>query len=187
MRRGTTSRRWILPHVLADKNNAIFKPADGKFLFVPRGSQNKLSGGAMSAVNIHINQCSDWSIETRPRPNYSKIAAKWYDPAKGKTEIEEHKIGGDGPVRTIKHKARNKAEAKEAAKSEAARLNRARGFGHFSQPGRTDVSAEVDVIASGFGPIENGKWRGKAVEHRFEPSSGFTTTIEVEAPETPKS
>ena len=170
---------------MADKYNAIFKPAGGKFLFVPRGSQKKSSGGSMSAVEIHISECSDWDIETKPRPNYSKVAVKWYDADKGKTETEEHEIGGDGPVKTVKHKARNKAEAKEKAKAEAARLNRGRGDGYFTQPGRTDVSAEVDVTASGFGPIENGKWRCKAVEHEFG-GDGYTTTIEVESPETPR-
>lgn len=171
---------------LADKYNAIFKPGGGRFLFVPRGSQKKLTGGSMSAVNIDISECSNWSIETKPRPNYGNVAAKWYDPDKGETMIATHKTDDDGPTRTLKHKARNQAEANEAAKAEAARLNRARGSGSFTVPGRTDVTAEIDVIATGFGPIENGKWRCKAVEHHFEPSGGYTTTIEVEAPETPK-
>ena len=50
---------------------------------------------------------------------------------------------------------------------------------------RMDVSAKADIIASGFGPIENGKWRCSAVENTFD-DGGFTTTIEVEAPEAPK-
>ena len=140
----------------------------------------------MGAVEVHMSECSDWSIESKPRPNYSKVATKWYDPAKGETKIEEHNIGGDGPVRTIKHKARDQAEAKEQGKAEAARLNRGRGSGHFTQYGRMDASAEVDIIASGFGPVENGKWRCSAVENTFD-DGGFTTTMEVEAPETPKS
>lgn len=170
---------------LADKYNAIFKPGGAILLFVPRGSQNKVSGGSMTAVNIDISDCSDWSIETRPRPLYSKVAVKHYSAEKAITEVEEYDFAGGGPVRTLKHKARNKAEAKEMATAEAARLNRARGSGNFTVPGRTDVTAEVDVIATGFGPIENGKWRCKAVEHRFD-QSGYTTTIEVESPETPK-
>lgn len=170
---------------MADKYNAIFKAGGGKFLFVPRGSQKKASGGTVSTVHVHINECASWSIESKPRPNYSKVAVKWYDEKKGQTDTEEHTIGGDGPVRTIKHKARDKAEAKEQSKAEAARLNRGRGSGQFTQYGRLDVSAEADVIAEGFGPIENGKWRCKAVEHTFD-DGGFTTTIEVEAPETPK-
>lgn len=170
---------------LADKYNAIFKPGGGVLLFVPRGSQSRISGGSMSAVNVDISECTSWSIETKPRPQYSKVSVKHYNAEKAITEIEYHDIGGEGPVRTLKHKARNKAEAKEMAKAEAARLNRARGSGSFTVPGRTDVTAEVDVIATGFGPIENGKWRCDAVEHRFD-QSGYTTTIEVESPETPK-
>ena len=49
-----------------------------------------------------------------------------------------------------------------------------------------DASAKADIIASGFGPIENGKWRCSAVENTFD-EGGFTTTMEVEALETPKS
>ena len=48
-----------------------------------------------------------------------------------------------------------------------------------------DVSAKANIIASGFGSIENGKWRCSAVENTFN-DGDFTTTIEVEAPETPK-
>lgn len=167
---------------LADKHNAIFKPGGGKFLFVPRGSQKKASGGSMAAVAIHISDCSEWSIQTKPRPQYGTVVAKWYDPAKGKTETEEHSTGMDGPAHTLQHKFRDKAEAKSAAKAEATRLNRNTGSGHFTMPGRIDASAEVDVTASGFGPIENGKWRAKAVEDKFD-DGGYTTKIEVEAPE----
>lgn len=170
---------------LADKHNAIFKPGGGKNIFVPRGSQNMLSGGVMSIIVIRRSECADWSIQTKPRPQYSEVQTKYYDPDKALTKIEKHKIGGSGPIRTIKHHAKNQDEAKAHSKSEAARLNRDRGTGHFTQYGRMDASAEADVIASGFGPIENGLWRAAAVEHKLD-DSGFMTTIEVESPETPK-
>jgi len=55
---------------------------------------------------------------------------------------------------------------------------------HYTQYGRLDASAEADAIAS-VGPLTNGEWRCKAVVNTFE-SSGFITTIEVEAKEKPK-
>lgn len=73
---------------LANKYNAIFKAGGGRYLIVLRVSQKKFSGGSMGAVEVHMSECSDWSIESKPRPNYSKVAAICYDPAKGEPKLK---------------------------------------------------------------------------------------------------
>ncbi|MEM7300916.1 MAG: late control protein [Pseudomonadota bacterium] len=171
---------------LADKYNAIFKAGGGKYIFVPRGSQSKPGGGTVAGITVDRFECEDWEIKTEPRPSYSKVGVHWYDEKKSKTELEEAETGLDGPTHRLPHKARHKAEAKALAEAEAARLNRKTGSGHFTQYGRTDASAEMDVTAINFGPIENGKWRCSAVENEFS-DNGWRTTIEVEAPEKGKS
>ena len=171
---------------LADRHNAIFKAGGGRFLFVSRGSRKKSSGGSLAPVLITRSECRDWSISGKPRPRYGKVVAKWHDPKEGKTRFETVDTGGKGPIRTIKSHFKNREDARQGAKAEATRLNRERAEGHFTQYGRVDATAEADVIASGFGPAENGMWRARAVAHSFERSAGFITTIEVEAPETPK-
>jgi phage protein D len=171
---------------LADRHNAIFKPANGIYLMVPRGSQNKLSGGAMRALSILRSECKDWEISGKPRPRYGRVVAKWHDTKEGKTKFETEVTGGQGPIRLIETHYKNQADAKAVAKAEATRLNRAKGEGHFTQYGRVEATAEIDVVASGFGPAENGLWRAKAVEHTFSKGDGFQTKVEVEAPETGK-
>lgn len=171
---------------LADRHNAIFKAANGIYLMVPRGSQNKLSGGAMRALSIRRSECKEWEITGKPRPRYGRVVAKWHDTKEGKTKFETEATGGLGPIRTIATHFKSQADAKAAAKAEATRLNRAKGEGHFTQYGRVEATAEIDVVASGFGPAEDGLWRAKAVEHTFSKGDGFQTTIEVEAPESGK-
>jgi len=173
---------------LADRHGAIFKPGGGKFLFVPRGSQKTLAGGAMSNVIIRKSETEEWSIEGKPRPKYGRVVAKWHDPATGKTQFENELTGGDGPIRALKNAYKTKEEAQEAAKSEATNQNRGRASGSFTQYGRTDVSAEANVIAIDFGQGVDGLWRGDNIQHVFTAGSGgsFKTTTNVKAPETPK-
>lgn len=73
------------------------------------------------------------------------------------------------------------------ASAVATRFIGAHGQGHFTQYGRVEATAEIDVVASGFGPAKNALWRAKAVEYTFSKRDGFQTVIEVEAPETRRS
>lgn len=165
---------------LADKHNALFKPGGGTMLFVPRGHQGKLSGGIMTGITLRPEDCSDWEISGKPRQKYGKAAAKYYDPATGETKFESFATGQDGPIRMLKRKFRDRAEAKRAATAEGTRLNRGKASGFFSMEGLLTATAEIDVTAIGFGPIEDGLWRGESVEQRFN-GGGFRTTINVES------
>ena len=80
------------------------------------------------------------------------------------------------------------SEAKEAAKSEAIKQNRGRGSGSFTRYGMMEATAEVDVIASGYGQGVDGLWRSDQVEQTFTAGSsgGFKTTVNVKAPEAVK-
>lgn len=121
------------------------------------------------------------------KSEHSNVVAKWHDPKTGQTKFEKVQTGSKGPLRTIQEHFKDQADAKSGAKAEATKLNRKGASGSFTQYGRVDASAEVDVFAFGFGPAENGKWRAKAVEHTFSKSDGFKTTIEVETPESGRS
>lgn len=173
---------------LADRFGAIFKPGPDGFLFVPRGSQKMISGGTMQPIILNKRDTDTCEINGKPRAKYGRVAAKWHNPATGKTAFETEETGGDGPIRTLKNSFKTQAEAKAAAKAEATKQNRGRADGHFERWGLVTATAEVDVIATGFGQSVDGLWRSDQVEQTFRAGNGggFKTRINVKAPETPR-
>jgi phage protein D len=147
-----------------------------------------LSGGLMKPLLLSRQETDTWSIEGKPRPKYGRVVAKWHDPKTGKTQFEGEDTGGDGPIRSLKNPYKTQAEAKEAAKSEAIKQNRGRGSGSFTRYGMMEATAEVDVIASGYGQGVDGLWRSDQVEQTFTAGSsgGFKTMVNVKAPEAVK-
>ncbi len=172
---------------MADKYNAVFKPAGGKFLMVPRGRQQMLSGARMSSLIIKKSEWTNCTMSGKPRPKHGRVVAKWHDPAAGKTEFESVSTGGKGPLKSLSNTYKSKDEAKAAAEAEGTRLNRESSEGSFTGPGIPWATAEQDVVAMDWGQGIDGAWRADQVEQKFESGNGgYTTTVNVKAPETQK-
>lgn len=172
---------------LADRNDGIMKRAGGKLTISKRGGGKSAGGSAIPPILISRDRdvVVSWEITSDPRPRYGEVQAAWIDPKTGKREVEKAETGFDGPKFPLRHPLLTKDEAKAAAQSEAARLSRNTGKGHFEIYGRPEASAGADVIATGFRKGVAGTWRTPAVEHVFTggASGGYLTTIDVKAPE----
>lgn len=170
---------------LARRYDAVAKPAGGKLVFTKKGKAASASGAALPAIAISKGDCESWSFDIQPRPRHGKVTAKWFDRAAGKLKFETVSTGGKGPILMLPHPFKTADEAKKAAGAEGVAMNRKTGSGSFTLPGRPSASAEADVIASGFRPDINGKWRAVTVTHKFG-DDGYRTTVDVEAPEEQK-
>ena len=167
---------------IADRFGGLFAPKGGKFVMMKCGTGKNFAGLTIAPILIQKSDCSDWDITPHPRPSYGKVTGKWLNRKTGKLEFESESTGREGPERFLRHPLPSQDEAKHMAGSDAERLNRATGSGHFTVAGRASAMAEADVIPSGFRPEINTLWRAATVEHKFS-DSGFLTTVEVEAPE----
>jgi len=170
---------------LARRYDAVAKPGGGKLVFTCKGKGASASGQQLPQIMILRGQCESWDFDLQPRPRHGRVVAKWFDRAAGKLKFETVSTGGKGPILSLPHTYRSQGEAKKAAEAEGVARNRKTGSGRFTLPGRPSAGAEADVIASGFRDDINGKWRAVTVTHEFS-RSGYTTEIEVEAPEQQK-
>lgn len=171
---------------LATRYGAVAKPGGGKYVFVKKGAAANAAGAALSSIIIPKSAADDWDFEIEPRPRHGRVAAKWFDRAKGKTVFEIEKTGLEGPLMVLPHVFKSADEAKEAAKSAGVDANRKTGSGTVTIEGTPAATAEADVyLTTGWRPEVAGKWRAKTVTHTFD-EGGYTTQVAVEAPEEQK-
>lgn len=173
---------------LVERNGGIVKRSGSKLAVTKRGSGKSASGETVPPIVITktLDHVKSWTIGSDPRPRYGKVRAPYLDQKTGKREVEEAETGfDDGPEYPIRHPLASKDDARQAAEAKAAELSRNTGTGSFELYGRPDASAGAVVIASGFRKEVSGERRAHAVEHVFESGSGggFTTKVEVKAPE----
>lgn len=169
----------------AQKYGAVAKPGGGKYVFAKKGKAASVSGQPLAPILIHKSDCEGAEFDIKPRPRHGRVAAKWFDRAEGKIKFETVSTGAQGPLKSLPHTFRNAEEAKAAAQSAGTDANRKTGSGSFTFAGRPTARAEADVIATGFRPETNGKWRAETVTHEFG-EDGYLTTVQVKAPEEQK-
>jgi phage protein D len=169
---------------LADEHGGVVKPMGDKLVVSKRGAAKSTGGQALSPILIEKSDCSSWSIEPSGRAQYGKVKAGYIDQTTGKRTKVEAPTGLDGPDFTLKPPYPTKELAEKAAQSEAQRLTRNTGDGHFQLArGRFDAQAEADVIAGeSFRTGIRGTWRAEAVEHVWD-DDGWHTLIEVKSKE----
>lgn len=172
---------------LADANDGILKRAGGKVVITKRGSGKSAGGQDVPPIVIikNVDLVKGWEITSDPRPQYGKVQAGYIDQATGKRMLEQIETGLEGPEFPLRHLLRNKEEAKRAAQSEASRLTRNTGSGHFELYGRPESSAGAEVFAYGFRSEVEGEWRCNAIEDVFQSGQGggYTTKVHIKAPE----
>lgn len=167
---------------LSDEHDAILKPAGGKLVAVQRGSGKSATGQELSPLVIRKSECEEWEIEPNGRVEYGKVQGSYIDQKTGDRIDVDHDTGLSGPVLTLPDTYADKDRAKIAARAEGRRLNRNTGDGFFKFFGRPEAMAEQTVMAEGFRPEINGKWRIQSVDHEFD-ESGYYTTVNIKAPE----
>lgn len=166
---------------LGRQYDAVAKPAGGKLLFVARGTSRSASGQQLSQISLSRKDVSTWSWDIDGAISPGTVVAMYHAAQKGMTRAIS--IGSGDPVRRIKRKFRNAADAHAAARSEMAR--RARGAMRLALtlPGNARISAETTLsLDRTFTHGTDGVWLAKRVIHRFDSFSGFVTELEGERP-----
>jgi phage protein D len=168
---------------LADENGGIVKPAGQKLIVAKRGAATSASGKPLPKIIVAKADCESWSFEPAGRTQYGRIGASWIDQKTGKTRMAWASTGLKGPDHKLAEPAADEKAARNKADAERQRLNRATGEGSVTLAGLMEASAGADLETTGFRAECNGLWRVTSVEHEFEGSSGWKTTIDFKARE----
>ena len=176
---------------LSKQYDAVAKPAEGRLLFVSRGTGQRASGRDLR-IAIHRNQTSDHRVTLADRGQYGAVVAHWHDVEAGE-KLQER--AGDGePVYTLRHPYPNAAEAQAAARSKLRALNRGTGalsltlkngmpalLAESNNPDNPALVAQTRLVLSGFRKGVDGDWVATRVTHEIS-ANGYSTRVEAERP-----
>jgi len=172
-------------HRLVERANGILKISGDVLAIAERGTGKNASGKPLPVIKIRKVDAKSWSYTPGDRPSYGRVTGAWIDQKTGRKQIVTEQTGLEGPLFGLREPFKSEAEAKKAASAKAKELSRRSGTVSFTVMGRADGCAGCTVLAEGFRPEINGRWRAKAVEDEFTPgpSGGWLTKFECTAEE----
>lgn len=165
---------------LARRFDATVKPANGSLLVVKTGEGMSATGAPLPTVAIGPTDALNYRASLQTREVAKRCIAYWHD-VKGAKRKEETAGSGEPEIR-LKGHYKTADDAKEAASTELRKRQRGKGSVSVTMPGRPDLFAEATMLLAGFRPGVDGAWLIKSVEHSIDPSSGYTTTVQGETP-----
>lgn len=162
---------------LASRNGAVFKLADGKVLFTPKGASVTAAGEPKPDLTVVPAMVASWSVTESERGGHQSVVCHWMDHHAGKRKSVT--VGEGKPVRRDKRLYRTEEEARAAAQATLGDLRRGKRDATLEMAGNTDVFAESDLTMRGFHGNVDGRYGVKSVSHTFD-SSGFRTSVSLE-------
>jgi phage protein D len=177
---------------LADRFQAVIKPADNKLVMVDRAA-----GQGGPTQQIDITQALDWSATLKNRGAFGSVEARYIERegagvSDWKNVEQKVKAGGTAgggswtgesgtqlPAFQIQKLFRNKAEAEAAAKSQLQSLQsgEVKITVRLSGDPSFRINAEGQVVLRNFRPYVDGQWFVRQVTHELG-SGGYITTVE---------
>lgn len=190
---GADLQKIALPHIdqraesdlhlltrLSRQYDAIFKPAGGVLTVVRRGQSLTGTGKALPRVTLQGSQVSSYSLSLNARDASGVVQAFWH--AKGSAQRNTVQVGSGAPVKALRHVYADEAQAISAANAELARRQRGQKTVSLTVPGNPVLSADARLTLTALHPSIDGDWLIKSVTHSFSPSSGYSSTLELELP-----
>lgn len=169
---------------LAKRYDAIAKPAGGKLIFAKRGNSKSLVTGAdLKTIAISRTDVVPGSLRmSMVRRDSAGTVVAFYRDNRTATR-HQVSVGSGDPVRHIRFGFKNAAMATAAVEAELARRARGESRLSFTIAGRTDISAEMNLVMDGtFREGIAGNWLITRVRHQVTPRGGYRCDVEAEKP-----
>ena len=164
---------------LAKDHGAVSKPANGKWLFVEKGTGKSASGSVLPPVIIRPEKCLSWSIKLKDRPQHKEVRGNWHDRKDSKRKTETAKGSKGSAAFGLRYDRPSQDEAKWAAEGKAKDLKASEASLSAEMVGNTSIMAGAPAKSQG---LRNGldlDWILKRADHKLS-NSGFATSIEAE-------
>jgi hypothetical protein len=166
---------------LAKRNGAMFKLADGKVIFVKKGTKNLPSGKGKASRTIKpTDNVVSWRMRKSERGEHKSVICYWHDHDGGKRK--KVTAGSGKPVHRDKRIYRTEDEARSAAEGQLGDFKRGKADGSLEMGGTPDFFAESIVTLAEFHPDVDGDYNAKSVSHTFD-AGGYHTSVTLEAGE----
>ena len=162
---------------LARTYGALFKVSTGMLVFVPRGAGTTASGQPADSCMITPQDCIDFQIHEKDRPERSKSNAVFYDRGQAARTPVASTTGGAGdgaPDYTHPHIFGTQTEAQSHANARKGAFDRAaKTFDVQLGQGRTGAGAGGVATTQGFGDDDDMAWAIKTRAFEFGPKGNF--------------
>lgn len=166
---------------LGQRFDAVATVKAGAMVFAPIGAGTTATGKPLPTVTLTRRDGDQHQYSVADRDAYTGVRAYWMD--KGKARRQSVLVGTDDNAKRLQESYADEATARQHAHAELERVKRGMAkFKYTLAIGRADLFPEQTVKVSGFKPeIDGPSWLIAKTTHTIIGSSGFTTTLELEA------
>jgi len=165
---------------IALAHDLIAKPAGGRLIVGRRAEAVTASGQPMPTTLLREAEVSRWRMRRSLGETVGTVIATYRDLEQAK-DIEV-KAGDGEPVRRLRERYRDEAEARAVANAEARRAGRAVEALEVDMPGNPAIVAESKVVPLGFSSAASGEWVVETATHEVT-DAGYKTSLQAQRPE----
>jgi len=165
---------------IALAHDLIAKPAGGRLFVGRRADAVTASGQPMPTTLLREAEISRWRMRRSLGETVGTVIATYRDLKQAK-DIEV-KAGDGEPVRRLRERYRDEAEARAVADAEARRAGRAVEALEVDMPGNPAIVAESKVVPTGFSSAAAGEWVVETATHEVT-DAGYKTSLQAQRPE----
>lgn len=164
---------------IALAHDLIAKPAGGRLFLGRRADAVTASGQPMPTTLLREADVSNWRMRRSLGEAVGSVIATYRDLDQAK-DIEV-KAGEGEPVRRLRERYRDEAEARAVADAEARRAGRAVEALEVEMPGNPSIVAESKVVPLNFSSAAAGEWVVETANHEVT-DAGYKTSIQAQRP-----
>ncbi|ESQ15694.1 MAG TPA: hypothetical protein DDY14_14535 [Chromatiaceae bacterium] len=167
---------------LAEKYDAVAKPAGESLLFLEKGEALTASGRPVGPVVLGPLDISSWSYQTSEQTEYAAVVALWHDLEHGlQREVRSRGSPRSDGVYRMAHLFISEAEAQAAADAKFKELTRDTGTLSLTAIGNPELTAEGRISVQGLRDGVDGEWIPASVTHTYS-SGGYQCSLSAYRP-----
>lgn len=163
---------------LAERYDAVAKPAARRLLFTPRGAGRSATDKPLERIEVSRAQTAAYRVTLADRDRYGSARAVWRNAAGG--VLETVAAGTGEPTAVLREVYASEAEAAAAAQSLLDAFERSVDVLSLTiNPGNPALASQTPLSLRDFRPGIDGRWTALRVTHLLD-HSGYTTEVAAE-------
>ena len=162
---------------LAEKYDALVKPAGESLLFLKKGEAVTALGKPLGPVVLRPSDILSWSYSRSEQTKYEGVIALWHDLERAEQrEVLSSASSRADRVYRMPHLFISEAQAQAAADAKFKELTRDTGTLSLTTIGNPELTAEGKISVQGLRDGVDGEWILKSVTHTYS-SGGYQCSL----------